>query len=217
MLRYSNLGIFLLKLGKRGSTSILSQLINDGETPVSWTIKIECIQNEWSIQFCVNPNAKFNGDLNTVISVFNKKYENALITGNKTHVIISDLDSKQQVESIVNYIIRSFAGVALDFNNKILFKPCKLVNQDKSFKILGFYPDKKVVDKKSFLKYKEIIAKFATISVQKSERDTINIIGTKVNKQEILTDNEKQAINNLMKFYFTEHERITLAMKYLKD
>jgi hypothetical protein len=217
MLRYSNLGIFLLKLGKRGSTSIMSQLINDGTTPCSWTLKIECIQNEWSLQFCVNPNAKFNGDLNTVLSVFNKKYENALITGNKTHVIINDIDNKQQIEEIVNYIIRSFAGVSLDFHNKLLFEPCNLVNQDKSFKILGFYPDKKQVDKRSFIKYKEIIAKFDTISVQKSERDTINIIKFKVDKQEILTDNEKQAINSLMKLYFTEHERIAIAMKYLKD
>jgi hypothetical protein len=214
--RYNNVGVYVMKNGKKGFFKEIATYINDGLKPCSWAIKIYYLDN-WNIQFGINPNVNFettNLFLDEVLQIFKQKYSDLTIDGNKKVVLISAIKDKEQAEEIVNYLIKTFQDIELEFLHNKLYKEYKLPSLKKSFKIVGFFKEQKTVDTKSSEKFKIIIQKFESIQMSKTDREIVNNIKSKLSS---LSEDDKIILNNLMKDYFSEHERVSIAMKYLKN
>jgi len=217
MFRYGNVGVYIMKNGKKGLFREIASYINDGKKPTSWALKI-FNTGGWHIQFGINPNADLSTNdiyLSDIFSVFEQKFPDIKISGNNKVVLISEISDRHNVEQISSYIINMFKEIQLDFIDKTLNEKYTLQETIKHIEIIGFYSENKV-DEDSHRKFINIVEKFSSISLSKKDTSTFNKIKSKIKNNEILNENDKQALNDLMKDYFSTHERVSIAMKYLK-
>lgn len=217
MFRYGNVGVYIMKNGKKGLFREIASYINDGEKPTSWALKI-FNTGGWFIQFGVNPNADISTNdmyLSDIFSVFEQKFSNIKVSGNKKVVLISEISNRHEVEQISHYIINMFKEIQLDFIDKTLNEKYILPETTKDIKITGFYSENKI-DEDSHRKFDDIIEKFSSISMSNKDTSIFKKIKSKLDNNEILDEKDKQTLNDLMKDYFSTHERVSIAMKYLK-
>lgn len=217
MLRYGSVGVYIMKNGKKGLFREIASYINDGEKPTSWALKI-FNTGGWFIQFGVNPNADISTNdmyLSDIFSVFEQKFPNIKVSGNKKVVLISEISNRHEVEQISHYIINMFKEIQLDFIDKTLNEKYVLPETTKDIKIIGFYSENKI-DEDSHRKFDDIIEKFSSISMSNKDTSIFKKIKSKLDNNEILDEKDKQTLNDLMKDYFSTHERVSIAMKYLK-
>jgi len=217
MYRYGNVGVYIMKNGKKGLFREIASYINDGEIPTSWALKI-FNTNGWCIQFGINPNTDISTNdiyLSDMFLVFEQKFPNIKISGNKKVVLISNILNRNETEQISNYIINMFKEIQLDFIDKVLNEKYILPETFKHIEIAGFYSENKI-DNDSRHKFNSIIKKFSSISMSNKDTAIFEKIKLKLNNNEILSENNKQELNDLMKDYFSTHERVSIAMKYLK-
>jgi len=215
--RYGNIGVYIMKNNKKGLFREIASYINDGEIPTSWALKIFNV-NGWNIQFGINPNTDVSTNdiyLSDIFSVFEQKFPNIKVSGNRKVVLISNILDRNETEQISNYIINMFKEIKLNFINKELNEKFILHETVEKLKINGFYSENKI-DEKSQDKFNIIIKKFLSISMSNADTIIFNEIKDKINAGKILNDKDKQKLNNLMKDYFSTHERVSIAMKYLK-
>lgn len=217
MFRYGSVGVYIMKNGKKGLFREIASYINDGEKPTSWALKI-FNTGGWYIQFGVNPNVDTSTNdiyLSDIFSVFEQKFPNIKISGNKKVVLISEISNRREVEQISHYIINMFKEIQLDFVDKTLNEKFTLKETTKNIEINGFYSENKI-DEDSHRKFSDIIEKFSSISMSNKDTSVFKKIKSKLDNNEILNENDKQLLNDLMKDYFSTHERVSIAMKYLK-
>ncbi len=217
MFRYGSVGVYIMKNGKKGLFREIASYINDGEKPTSWALKI-FNTGGWYIQFGVNPNVDTSTNdiyLSDIFSVFEQKFPNIKISGNKKVVLISEISNRHEVEQISHYIINMFKEIQLDFVDKTLNEKFTLKETTKNIEINGFYSENKI-DEDSHRKFSDIIEKFSSISMSNKDTSVFKKIKSKLDNNEILNENDKQLLNDLMKDYFSTHERVSIAMKYLK-
>jgi hypothetical protein len=150
-----------------------------------------------------------------MFSVFEQKFTDIKISGNKKVVLISNIFNRHEVEQISNYIINMFKEIQLDFIDKTLNKKYNLPETTKHIEITGFYSENKI-DEGSQQKFNDIIEKFSSISISNKDMPIFKKIKSKLKHNEILNENDKQILNDLMKDYFSTHERVSIAMRYLK-
>lgn len=216
MYRYGNVGVYIMKNNKKGLFREIASYINDGEKPASWALKV-FHTDEWYIQFGINPNVDFeNNDiyLSELLSSFEEKYEYLSVTGTKKVALLSSIEDKKQTEEITNYIINMFEGIELDFIDSTIKLDLAQDEAKKPMRINGYFPDNNK-DKESQEKFIQIIDKLSTARMSADDTNKFNIIKKRIYNN-TLRDKDKNTLNNLMKDYFSTHERVSLAMKYLK-
>ncbi len=217
MHRFGNVGVYIMKNGKKGLFREIASYVNSGSKSASWALKISNTDG-WHIQFGINPSVDFTSNdiyLSELLSIFEDKYDNIEISGHRKVVIISYIENKQQVEEIANYLINMFRDIELNLVDDVINDEFTFDETKGTLKIIGFYPENKQ-DAESYKKFNNIIKRLANIQLSTRDNKNYNIVKNKINNKAILKDNDKQILNNLMKDYFTTHERISIAMKYLK-
>ena len=108
-----------------------------------------------------------------------------------------------------------FEDVELDFISTNINKDFKNDESEKPFEITGFFPVDNN-DKKTHDKFITIIDKLSSVRMSTDDLHKFNIIKKRINNDVDLRDKDKKTLNNLMKDYFSTHERVSIAMKYLK-
>jgi hypothetical protein len=212
MYRYDNIGVYVMKDGKKGFFKDLASYINDGKTPTSWAIKVSN-SDGWHIQFGINPQVDFLKNdifLSDIISTFAEKFDGIKVDGTRKAVIISQIKDKSQAESIVNKLVSTFRLIDLDLSDESINPLFTLESSNTKFKIEGFYSDNSI-DDESIKKFKTIIKKLSQVSMSKDDSITFN----KIKNKKKFSQKEKLIIDQLMKDYLTTHDRVSIAMKYL--
>lgn len=215
--RYGNVGVYVMKNGKKGLFREIASYVNDGIKPTSWALKI-FHTDDWYIQFGINPNVDFTKNdiyLSELLSVFEEKYELIKVTGNRKVVLISKIEDKYQAEQIANYIINMFEEIELDFIDSKIDKIFEYNESSKPMRITGFFPNSKS-DKETQKKFVEIVEKLSSVRLSTDDLKKFNIIKKRIYNNMGLRDKDKKTLNSLMKDYFSAHERVSIAMKYLK-
>jgi len=216
MFRYGNVGVYIMKNGKKGLFREMASYINDGVTPTSWALKISN-SDGWSIQFGINPNADFSTNdiyLGEILSIFEKKYDNVNVNGNNKVVLISGVASRHEAEEISNYIIKTFKDIELDFNDMTIYQEFNIEESIKPLRIIGFYAENKI-DEQSHKKFISIVEKLSPVKMSLDDTVIFKKIKAKISIDEILTEGDRLQLNDLMKDYLSTHDRVSIAMKYL--
>ena len=99
--RFGSVGVFITSK-KNVPFKFLSSLINDGEKPVSWTVKAYYNRNSWNVQMGVHPNVESNIDLFSVLDKFREKFPNVDVIGHEKVASILKIESNKHVEEIIN-------------------------------------------------------------------------------------------------------------------
>lgn len=218
MYRFGNVGVYIMKNGKKGLFREISTYINDGEKPTSWALKIYHTDG-WYIQFGINANVDFTKNdifLSEMFSVFKEKYENIEISGNRKMVIISEIEDRHQVEHIANYIVNTFKDIELDFADAEVFPLFTMEEFNKPLRIIGFYSDSGK-DEESHKKFENIVEKLSSIQLSATDDKNFKIVSSKIKSSKPLKEKDKSILDGLMKDYLSDHDRISIAMKYLRD
>lgn len=218
MLRYGNVGVYIMKNNKKGVFHEISTYINDGNRPASWALKI-FHTDDWYIQFGINANADFTKNdifLSEIFSVFEEKYENLEISGNRKVVLISGFGDRHQVEQVSNYIINMFKDIELDFTDSEINSEFTLNNSSKSLRIVGFYSENKK-DEESQKKFERIVKKLSAVRLSSTDEKNLSIVRNKIKQGKNLKEKDKSILDGLMKDYLSDHDRISIAMKYLRN
>lgn len=207
--RFDNIGVFLTSK-KNIPFKLLSSVINNGDYPVSWTMKIYHNNNEWAVQLGVHPNAENNISLYGILEKFKEKFE-VETTGHNNVASIVRIKNKNEVEKIAKSIIKLFRDVKLEINDFDIIEAFTLENSD------NFYiPDNDGnLDSPSLSKFKESIKIISKYSLDEEEEKILKKINGRLSSEKYISEKGKDYLNNLMKKYLTEHERISVAMKSL--
>lgn len=214
--RFGNIGVYIMKNNKKGLFREIASYVSDGKKSTSWAMKIYHT-DEWHLQFGIHPEADITKNdiyLTEIFSVFEEKYEYLEITGNRRVVLFTKFENKNEVEVIANYIINMFKDIELDFINDTIH-PDFITDESTKLKIIGYFSDGKS-DKASQEKFIDMINKLNNISMSGKDEINFKIIKKRILQQKILNDKDKQVLNGLLKDYFSDHERVSMAMKYLK-
>lgn len=215
-LRFGNLGVYIMKNGKKGLFQEISTYINDGELPTSWALKIS-YNDGWFMHFGVNANADFTRNdlfLTELFAIFMDKFPNIEISGNRKMVLITNLKDRHEVESIGNYIVNMFRDIELDFVEKVIHTKFTLQDSHKPLRIIGFYSEnKKTTNSKKYLVIQDHLSK---INMSNEDAIVFNKITQKLNEEKELREKDKKALNTLMKSYLNNNERISIAMQYIQ-
>lgn len=207
--RFDNVGVFLTSK-KNIPFKLLSSVLNDGEYPVSWTIKIYYNNDGWAIQIGVHPNANNNISLYGIIEKYKEKFP-VEITGHNNVASILKIKNRKDAEKIAKSVIKLFRDVRLEITDFDIIDAFVLDNSD------DFYiPDGRgTPDTNSISKFKEAIKLIKKHPIEKEEDRIINKINNRLTSEKYISEKGKDYLNSLMKKYLTEHERISVAMKSL--
>lgn len=208
--RFGNVGVFITSK-KNIPFKLLSSTINDGKKPVSWTVKVY-YSNSWNVQIGVHPNASSKISLYSVLEKFKEKYEGVKVVGHNNVASILDIESKNDVESIVKNLVHVFKGVELEIKD---FEIIEAFTLDESEKFYISQNYSKSVDGASYSKFKSAIKSLRKYSLDGEEKKILDKIENRLIHEKFITDKGKKYLLNLMKKYLTEHERISIAMKSL--
>ncbi len=215
--RFGTVGVYIMKNGKKGLFREIASYANDGKKPTSWAMKIYHT-DKWHLQFGIHPNADITKNdifLTEIFSVFEEKYEYLEITGNRKVVLFTEFESKKEVEDVANYIIEMFKNIELDFINEIINPNFITQENQGKLKIIGYFSDGKS-DKASQQKFIDMVNRLNNISMSGKDESNFNIIKKRILQKVILSSKDKQVLNDLLKEYLSDHDRISIAMKYLK-
>jgi len=204
--RFGEVGVFVIKDRKKAIFKELAKCIND----VSWVIKVYH-DEVWSIQFGISPfstDSEFS--VLTVLETFAKKYGLA-ISGYAKAATLTGAD-RAMSSQIITDLINVFRSIHVD---KDLPKtnPRWDVKESETMVLPQFASN--VRDEVAEGKFKFIIYRLEKIHMSPGDEKNFNILKGRILSGKKLTDQDKLALNTLMKAYFTEHERVELAMQYL--
>lgn len=209
--RFGNVGVFITSR-KNIPFKFLSSTIHDGEKPVSWTIKAYYNKNNWNVQMGIHPNADSNIDIFSVLDKFKSKFPDVEVIGHSKVASILKISSSDQVEDIVNSLIRVFKGVNLDLDVFGLDEGFK-VDESKKFSIPIDYSEN--VDKHSYNKFMRAVSSLEKAYLDEKEVEILSKIKKKLVNEKVITEKGKKFVSDLMKEHLSEHERISIAMKSL--
>lgn len=216
MYRVGNIGVYIMKHGKKGVFKDISRLINDGKKPTSWSIKIASNPDRtWMIQVGIHPDVdigKTDIYLESIFEPFREKFDDIEIFGHRKIVTLNKIDDVKKLNSILRLIISMFKDYELDFEH-IEIDPVFSMEESKSnIKI----SEGEMYDAKSSTKFIQIIKKISSMKMSRQDRNELNRIYKKIKEKRILSEKDKLSLNNLSEIYLTTHERVSIAMKYLK-
>lgn len=218
--RYDNVGVILMKKGTKGNFRILSTLINNGEYPVSWIIRIHFTKNCWTISVAPHDTIdKNNYDINLVefFEKYSSELKNIKYLGYKTYVCFDEIKSKKLVEKIVNYIISELREIRLEIVHPVLYLDFKKESSNKEFRIKSSYLDEdEEVPDSTYKKYLTII-KMLFNDASESEKIIIEKIGNRLIKEKKLPNENKEYLDSLSEKYISQNDRISISLKNLID
>ncbi len=209
--RFKNVGIFITSK-KNLPFKFISSLLNDGVYPVSFTIKIYYTNETWNLQMGIHPNAETDFSLYKVLWKFTEKYDEIEVIGHDRVASILHIDTKDEVEKIVKNLIKVFKDVKLiisDFHINSEFKK----PESHEFYISSYYSTN--IDDSAYKKFINIINELHKNYLDENEIKKLQSIRYRLLNEKFITEKSKNYLNTLMKKYLTEHERISIAMKYL--
>jgi hypothetical protein len=208
--RFGEVGVFVIKDNKKGIFKELSKYINNGKKPCSWTMKLYH-DDAWNIQFGVSAYAKDNEfSISSVMDEFASKY-GVTVSGYAKVGTVHGCDTKT-TQHIVSILLKLFSSVEMGLADFTLYS--KYASEESvAFSLPAYASSKR--DEFSDSKFKYIIYRLGSTKMLPKDEKNFQVLKSRLESGSGLTDQDKLAINVLMKTYFTEHERVELAMQYL--
>jgi hypothetical protein len=209
--RFGAVGVFITS--KRNVPfKLLSSIINDGEHPVSWTVKVYFSKNVWNVQIGVHPNASSSISLYSVLEKFQSQYEGIEITGHNNVASIIGIDTTENAEKITRNLVHVFKDVKLEISDFEIIEAFTLPESN-SFRIPHDYTPS--VDDTSVTKFKAAIKALHSYSLEEDESSILSKIENRLLHEKYISEKGKKYLLYLMKKYLSDHERISIAMKSL--
>jgi len=202
--RYDNLSICVMSPGTKGDFKYLSTLVSNGENQTSWCIRVYNTNNKWTAQIASNSLVK-NIDIN-MSEVLNKFDQNLEISSTLHTGIISSINKKLIEDAILN-LIKIFRDNKLNTDKFEINKKYILKNNSNKFKLEYDISEIKINDVDMIKKYLNIYKILKEKKIDDILLNQMNITTLNLKNKEILLE--------LSKKYLTEHERISIAMKFM--
>jgi hypothetical protein len=208
--RHGTVGVYVMKEGHGGVIKEISKLLNDGKLPCSWSIKAHHADG-WNIQFCAHPDAiELPISISSITDQLAQRYE-AKAIGNAKMGTISKIKDRETVQKIINSVITAFGEVKLKLPKLSIEKEFIAESKTAPFVLRGTFSDQR----DSALKFQFIIKKLEETQLLTKDVNNFKILKERVLANIPLTEEDKKLITHFTQEYFTEHERVSLAMQYL--
>lgn len=214
---HNNVAICLMKPEMKGHFKYLSDLINDGKNVMPWTIKITHINENWSIYIGCHSSYE-ECDIN-FSGIFKRLEENGIDISEAQNLhILSNIKDKFSAEEIINILLKELESSSLkpleknDVNIKYTVQPCS-----------GLYtiPDNFLYDRdfddQTYKKFITILDKLEKSLMNRNDRKVFHRIGFKLIKNKYINKEEREKLNQFLRTYVQEGERIKIAMNYLMN
>jgi len=207
-----------MKKGTKGNFRILSTLINDGEYPSSWTIRIHYTKNFWTINVAPHDTIdknKYEINLIEFFDKYSKELNNIKYFGYKTFISFDQIKSKNVLEKIVNHIISELKDIKLEILHPVLYLDFKKENCLKDFRIKSSYLDEdEIISESLYEKYLTII-KTIISEISLDEKVIVEKIGNRLMKDKKLPNENKEYLDMLSEKYITQEKRISISLRNL--
>ena len=216
--RYDNVGVILMKKGAKGNFRILSTLINNGEYPVCWSIRVHFTKSHWTISVAPHDTIDKNKyDINLVefFKDYSLELKNIKYLGYKTYICFDEIKSKSLVEKIVNYVISELRDIRLEIVHPVLYLDFKKENSIKDFRIKSSYLDEdEEVSDSVYEKYLTIM-KTLMSDITESEKIIVEKIGNRLMNEKRLPNENKEYLDSLSEKYISQDKRISISLRNL--
>lgn len=214
--RFNNIAVYLMKFNVKGNFKYISNLVNDGEKPCCWSIRICFINRSWMIQIAPHPKidkSKLGINLKNFLEDLNIDHK---IRGYLHVGTVENISDKEAVEDIVNTLIDEFKNKFIEgLEDEEIDEKYTIDSSEIEYKIPSRF--KEQFTQESFLKYLKMIKSLNDNidKIPKKHQKRIKEIFFNLKNDHYISKENRNWINDVIKKYLSEKERIKIAMSFL--
>jgi hypothetical protein len=211
---YENVAVYLMKPGTKGNFRYISTLANNGESPISWSIRVFFTAGKWNAQIAPHSEidkALIDIDVASIVQKFESPEIESLANLHFGNIRSS---SEKAVQDAVNFLIENFKDKKLlGIETYKVFPNYTLEETNSTYEIL--YDLKPVDPQSEKFSHNKYAAIYRTLAQKNlSEKDTFAFKRISVSR---LNEFDKLALLNLSQKYLSQAERIKIAMKFIEE